>query len=110
MTGESTTTVTTMAETGLEAPAICPQSPGFISTATEAAGHGVGVEGGLAQQMGGRDGTGGFAFGALGVGLSSTDMEAMDEIERACSQRCSALKEEELFVETLGKDESPVAV
>lgn len=111
---EASTAITTMARTGLETPEFCPRSPpGFISTGTEAGGRGIGVDVGLGQHNGGR---GGMGIGALGVGLSCTVMEELDKIERACSQRCSALKEEEPFVGTLGMgmgmgvDESPVAV
>lgn len=50
-------------------------------------------------------------LGALGIGMSSTVLEELDKIEKAYSQRSSALKEEELFVDSLGKQvESPVAV
>lgn len=93
-------------------PEFCPGSPpGFINNSdSDAAGRGDGVEVGVGRQEGVRDGTRGFGLGALGVGLSSTVMEELDKIERACSQRCSALKEEEPFVDTLGRDESPVAV
>lgn len=93
--------------------AFCSRSsPEFINTATETAGRGDGVDEGLERQKRVLGETGEFGVGALGVGLSSTVMEELDEIERACSQRCSALKEEEPFVGTLslGKDESPVAV
>lgn len=101
---------TTMAWTSLETPDFSPRSPpGFITSASEAADHGVSVEARPGRQDGVRDGTQGFGLGALGVGLSSTVMEQLDKIERACSQRRSALKEEEPFVDTLGKDESPAA-
>lgn len=49
-------------------------------------------------------------LGELGVGMSSTVLEELDKIEKACSQRSSALKEEQQFVDSLGRAESPVAV
>ena len=58
---------------------------------------------------GGSEAGGGHGLVAMGVGLSGTVLEELDKIERACSQRSSALKEEEPFVETLGRLDSPVA-
>lgn len=69
----------------------------------------------LAHQIPGRQGwSGGVAgrhdLGALGIGMSSTVLEELDKIEQECSKRSSALKDEEPFVNTLGRAESPVAV
>lgn len=100
-----------MAGIGLDKPDFRPRSPPeLIDSASDAAGRGDGVEVGVARQERVRDWTQGFDLGAWGIGLSSTVMEELDRIERACSQRGSALKEEEPFVDTLGRDESPVAV
>eukprot|EP00903_Cladosiphon_okamuranus_P008996 g8606.t1 len=103
---------TTMAWTGLETPEFRLASPPeFISSASEAAGNGVGIGVEVRPERQERvcDGTQGFDLGAVHVGLSSTVMEELDNIERACSQRCSALKEEEEpFVDTLGKDRESV--
>lgn len=41
------------------------------------------------------------------IGLSRNVMEDIEEIERACSKRTSALQEDAAFVETLGHVESP---
>lgn len=45
----------------------------------------------------------------LGVAISSTLLDELEEIERACDKRSMALVEEEQFVETCGKTSSPCA-
>lgn len=50
----------------------------------------------------------GRGLGDLGCGMSRSVLEELEEIERACLQRSSALQEEESFVETLGKADSSV--
>lgn len=49
--------------------------------------------------------------GAVGCGLptNSAVLEDLEEVERACLQRASALKEEEHFVDTLGREDNPLA-
>lgn len=89
--------------THLETPPVFPGLPVF---SVSGAGSGVGL-GLLGQRVGG-GGTG--EGGALtGCDLPSTVLKDLEEVERTCSQRASALKEEEKFVDTLGREDSPVA-
>ncbi|CAN0223461.1 unnamed protein product [Pylaiella littoralis] len=91
-------------------------SPSALNISSgEAASRWTGVDTVLAHQIPGRQGwSGGVAgrhdLGALGIGMSSTVLEELDKIEQECSKRSSALKDEEPFVNTLGRAESPVAV
>lgn len=108
------TTITT--GNGQESPESFPEPPFSSHDSNEATSRGADVDAVLAHHVPGRQGwvgreTGRDAgLGALGIGMSSTVLEELDKIEKACSQRSSALKEEEPFVESLGKVESPVAV
>lgn len=89
--------------THLETPPVFPGMPIFSATG---AGSGVDLEL-LGRQIGGgwtRDGG-----ASTGCGLPSAVLEDLEEVERACLQRASALKEEEQFVDTLGREDSPVA-
>lgn len=73
-----------------------------------AAGAGSGIDLRLlGQQIGGGWAREGGA--PAGCGLPSAVLEDLEEVERACLQRESALKEEEQFVDTLGREDSPVA-
>lgn len=87
----------------LEAPPLLPELPIF-----SAARAGGGVDLGFLEQ---RDGGGwtGEGGASIGCGLPSAVLEDLEEIERACLQRASALKEEEQLVDTLGREGSPVA-
>ncbi len=121
-TATTTTTGATVAEeaeAGLGTPKFSPVPPSASSMSANninegtRAGFGWSMEG-LGYTVAGPQGVGGGGAGAhglaaLGVGLSGTVLEELDKIERACSQRSSALKEEEPFVETLGRLDSPVA-
>lgn len=49
-------------------------------------------------------------IGVSGCGMSSSVLEELEVIERACAQRSTALKQDEEFVDTLGQPDSPVAV
>lgn len=87
----------------LETPPVFPGMPMF-----SAAGAGSGIDLRLlGQQIGGGWAREGGA--PAGCGLPSAVLEDLEEVERACLQRESALKEEEQFVDTLGREDSPVA-
>lgn len=88
---------------------MAPSAQGRNSASSDAASRNDGVEEvGMERQERVRDGTRGLGLETLGVGMSTTIMEEFDMIERACLQRTSALKEEEPFVDALGRGESPV--
>lgn len=95
---------------GLEGPGRFPGAQAFLSSTRRGSGSSREIEAMIGQQVvGGISGTERHDLGALGIGLSSAVLEELDNIERACSQRSSALKEEEKFLETLGQTESPVS-
>lgn len=96
----------------LEGPGHFPGAQAFVSSTRRGSGsiREVDVDAMIGQQVvGGISGTERHDLGALGIGLSSAVLEELDNIERACSQRSSALKEEEQFLDTLGQAESPVS-
>ncbi|CAM9564149.1 unnamed protein product [Ectocarpus sp. 6 AP-2014] len=95
---------------GLEGPGRFPEAQAFLSSTRRGSGSSREIDAMVGQRVvGGISGTERHDLGALGIGLSSAVLEELDNIERACSQRSSALKEEEQFLETLGQTESPVS-
>lgn len=89
--------------THLETSPVFPGLPIF-----SASGAGSGVDSGLLEQ---RVGGGWTEEGGASTGCDfpSAVLEDLEEVERTCLQRASALKEEEKFVDTLGREDSPVA-
>lgn len=98
---------------GVEGPGHFPGAQAFFSSTrrgSSGSSREIGVDAMIGQQVvGGLSGTERHDLGALGIGLSREVLEELDNIERACSQRSSALKEEEQFLDTLGQTESPVS-
>ncbi|CAB1113789.1 unnamed protein product [Ectocarpus sp. CCAP 1310/34] len=95
---------------GLEGPGPFPGDQAFLSSTRRGSGSSREIDAMIGQQVvGGISGAEGHDLGALGIGLSSAVLEELDKIERACSQRSLALKEEEQFLETIGRTKSPVS-
>lgn len=88
--------------THLETPPLVPGLPIY---------HTAGASSGVDLEVLGHRVGGGWVVGrgaSSGHGLSSAALEDLEEVERACLQRASALKDEEQFVETLGREDNPI--